>query len=27
VVCPGTGERLKYVVYFRVKKDLPLVGT
>jgi hypothetical protein len=27
VVCPGTGELLKYVVYFRVKKNLPLVVT
>jgi hypothetical protein len=27
VVCPGTGDHIKYVVYFRLKKDLPLVGT
>ena len=27
VVCPGTGDQIKYVVYFRLKKDLPLVGT
>jgi hypothetical protein len=27
VVCPGTGDAIKYVVYFRVTKDLPLVGT
>ncbi len=27
VVHPGTGELLKYVVYFRMKKNLPLVGT
>jgi len=25
VVCPGTGDLVKYVVYFRVIKDLPLV--
>lgn len=25
VVCPGTDDRVKYVVYFRVIKDLPLV--
>ena len=27
VVCPGTGDAIKYVVYFRIAKDLPLVGT
>ena len=27
VVCPGTGDAIKYVVYFRVTKDLLLVGT
>ena len=27
VVCPGTGDAIKYVVYFRVTKNLPLVGT
>jgi hypothetical protein len=27
VVCPGTGDLMKFVVYFRVTKDLPLVGT
>ena len=27
VVCPGTGDLIKYVVYFRVAKDLPLVVT
>ena len=27
VVCPGTGDTIKYVVYFRVTKDHPLVGT
>ena len=27
VVCPGTGDLLKFVVYFRVTKNLPLVGT
>ena len=27
VVCPGTGDQIKHVVYFRLKKDLPLVGT
>ena len=27
VVCPGTGDAIKYLVYFRVTKDLPLVGT
>ena len=27
IVCPGTGDQIKYVVYFRVTKDLPLVGT
>jgi hypothetical protein len=27
VVCPGTGDSIKYVVYFRVTKKLPLVGT
>jgi hypothetical protein len=27
VVCPGTGDAIKYVVYFRLTKDLPLVGT
>lgn len=27
VVCPGTGDLIKFVVYFRVTKDLPLVGT
>jgi hypothetical protein len=27
VVCPGTGDQIKYVAYFRLKKDLPLVGT
>lgn len=25
VVCPGTGDLVRYVVYFRVIKDLPLV--
>lgn len=27
VVCPGTGDLIKYLVYFRVKENLPLVGT
>jgi hypothetical protein len=27
VVCPGTGDAIKYVVYFSLTKDLPLVGT
>ena len=27
VVCPGTGDAIKYVVYFRLTKNLPLVGT
>ena len=27
VVCPGTGDQIKYVVYFCLTKDLPLVGT
>jgi hypothetical protein len=27
VVCPGTGDFIQYVVYFRVTKDLPLVST
>ena len=27
IVCPGTGDQIKYVVYFKVTKDLPLVGT
>jgi len=27
VVCPGTGDQIKHVVYFRLTKDLPLVGT
>ena len=27
VVCPGTGDLIKYVVYFRIIKDLPLVLT
>jgi hypothetical protein len=27
LVCPGTGDAIKYVVYFRVTKNLPLVGT
>jgi hypothetical protein len=27
VVCPGTGDLIKYVIYFRVIKDLPLVLT
>ena len=27
VVCPGTGDAIKYVVYFHVTKNLPLVGT
>jgi hypothetical protein len=27
VVCPGTGDLIQYVVYFRVAKDLPLVVT
>jgi hypothetical protein len=27
VVCPGTGDAIKFVVYFRITKDLPLVGT
>ena len=27
VVCPGTGDLIKYVVYFRVIKSLPLVGS
>lgn len=26
VVCPGTGDLLKSVVYFRMTKNLPLVG-
>ena len=26
VVGPGVGDMVKFVVYFRVKKDLPLVG-
>jgi len=26
IVCPGTGDHVKYVVYFKVTKDLPLVG-
>ena len=26
VVGPGGGDMVKFVVYFRVKKDLPLVG-
>jgi hypothetical protein len=27
VVRPGTGDLLNHVVYFRVRKNLPLVGT
>jgi hypothetical protein len=27
VVCPGTGDAIQYVAYFRVTKELPLVGT
>ena len=26
IVGPGVGDLVKFVVYFRVKKDLPLVG-
>jgi hypothetical protein len=27
VVCPGTGDAVKFVVYFRITKNFPLVGT
>ena len=27
VVCPGTGDLIQYVVYFRLTKHLPLVST
>jgi len=27
VMCPGTGDAVKFVVYFRITKNFPLVGT